>query len=123
MNHFAHIESKFKDLVNSDFMCFEEVSSKKNIMGVYTIYDDKDLLIYVGSTNKFHVRFGIDIKYESTHTLMRKFLTSGRFRDRLEASKFLKDACRIKIEICDSKREAEALESMAIYIMNPIYNK
>lgn len=120
---FNHIHNKFQNLVHSEFLDFEAVALMKNVMGVYAIYDNDLDLVYLGSTNKFHVRFGTDLKYESTHTLMRKLLKVEKFKNRIEAAEFLINKCKIKIERCDSKREAEALEGMAIFVLDPAYNK
>ena len=118
---FSHIHEKFQNLIHSKFLDFETVALMKNVMGVYAIYDNNSDLIYLGSTNNFHVRF-TDLKYVSTHTLMRKLLKSQKFKDRIEAAEFLVKKCKVKIEKCDSKREAEALEGMAIFILDPVYN-
>ena len=45
------------------------------------------------------------------------------FSDRYKVVDFLKNKCSIKIEVCETKREAEALEHIAIYILNPPLNK
>ena len=114
---------KYKSLVESDFMSFDEVVLLKNTMGVYVIYNHLKEIIYVGNTNKFNVRFGTDLKHESTHTLVMKFIKFAHFEDRYQVVDYLKTKCAMKIEICDSKREAEALEGIAIYCMNPYFNK
>ena len=118
-----NLNNKFEKLINSNFKNFEEVASLKNIMGVYIIHNEKEEIIYIGKTNKFNVRFGTDLKHETTHTLVRKLIKSGNHIDRFQVKKFLISQCKIKIEICDSNREAEALEHIAIYILEPFYNK
>ena len=72
------INTKFDRLLQSDFLSFDEVASLKNKMGVYLIYEG-DSIIYVGKTNKFNIRFGTDLKHESTHTLVSKLIRSNRF--------------------------------------------
>lgn len=116
------LNEKYRTLIFSDFISFEEVSKMKNIMGVYMIHEG-DKIIYIGKTNKFHVRFGTDLRHETTHTLVRKLIKSGRFEDRKEVKNHFINSCSIKIEICQSDREAEALEHIAIYLLNPLYNK
>jgi hypothetical protein len=120
---FQDISVKFEQLVASDFKRFDQVAGMVNIMGVYAIYDEKLELIYVGNTNKFNIRFGTDLKHESTHTLLKNLIKSGRFLDRKEGVDFLRNQCKVKVEECNSKREAEALVHMAIYILGPRYNK
>lgn len=117
------ISSKFEKLNSSDFISFAQVASLKNVMGVYMIFNEKKELHYIGNTNKFHIRFGTDIKHESTHTLVRKMIKNEMFSDRHKVVDYLKNKCSMKIEVCESKREAEALEHIAIYILNPPLNK
>ena len=117
-----HINSKFEKLIDSDYCSFEKVASLKNVMGVYMIYDENKQLLYIGNTNKFHIRFGTDLKHETTHTLVRKLISKGLYNDRYEVVNFLKNQCYVRIAKCDSKREAEALEHLAIYILDPPYN-
>ncbi len=114
--------SKFDNLRDSQFRSFDEVSMLKNKMGVYLIYEE-DTLVYVGKTNKFHIRFGTDLKHETTHTLVKKLIKSGRFEDRYKVVSYFKTACKIKIEFCETNREAEALEALTIYLLNPAFNK
>ncbi len=71
----------------------------------------------------FNVRFGTDLKYESTHTFMKKLLKIGKFKDRKEAVEYLTGHCKFKIKVCGFISEAEALEAMTIYLLNPKYNK
>lgn len=117
------LNAKFNKLINSNLKSFGEVATLKNIMGVYLIFNEKDEIIYIGKTNKFNVRFGTDLKHETTHTLVRKMINSNYLTDRFEVKDYLMNKCKIRIEICDSNREAEALEHIAIYILNPFYNK
>lgn len=116
------LNEKFNKLCCSDFYSFEEVSKMRNIMGVYVIYEGATI-IYIGKTNKFHIRFGTDLRHESTHTLVRKLIKSERFKDRIEVKNHFIKSCKIKIEICETNRQAEALEHIAIHILNPFYNK
>jgi excinuclease UvrABC nuclease subunit len=118
----AVLANKFEALVSSPFLTFDEVSGLKNKMGVYMIYEE-NRLIYVGKTNKFHIRFGTDLKHETTHTLVRKLIKKGTHLDRYEVTNFLKTKCRIRIEFCDTNRGAEALEAIAIFILNPELNR
>ena len=115
--HIEKIKKMFSGLVSSDFASFKEVSAKKNITGVYIIYSPMEEVLYIGSTNKFNIRFGTDLKHESTHTLMRKLLKQEIFRDRKIALKYLSTQCKFRILTCDDKREAEALEHFTIYLM------
>ena len=117
------LSSTFERLNASEFISFDQVASLKNVMGVYMIYNESKELLYIGNTNKFHIRFGTDLKHESTHTLVRKMIKKEMFSDRHKVVDFLKNKCSIKIEVCETKREAEALEHIAIYILNPLLNK
>jgi len=117
------LDSKFKQLMNSDFISFQTVAAHKNVTGVYVIYNHKSEILYIGSTNKFNIRFGTDLKHESTHTLVRKLIQTKDFKDRHQVLEFLKNKCKIKIKQCINKREAEALEHIAIYILKPVFNK
>ena len=117
------LAKKFDKLIASDFFSFAQVASLKNVMGVYMIYNENKELVYIGNTNKFHVRFGTDLKHESTHTLVRKMINNKMFSNRHEVVDFLMNKCTMKISVCESKREAEALEHIAIYILNPPLNK
>jgi excinuclease UvrABC nuclease subunit len=114
---------KFQRLIQSDFFSFQSVAALKNTLGVYIIYNENNEIIYIGSTNKFRVRFGTDLKHDSTHTLVRKLLKSDNFTSRKEVVDYLQNQCTMKIEVCETKREAEALEYIAIFILNPILNK
>jgi len=117
------ISDKLIELVNSNTLTFQQVKSHKNVMGVYLIYNQLDQLMYVGSSNKFHIRFGTDLRHESTHTLMRKLLKLEIHIDRLTAQDHFSVHYKYKINICQDKREAEALEHLAIWILQPIFNK
>jgi hypothetical protein len=116
------LSNKFDKLVSSSFLAFDEVAALKNQMGVYVIFEG-ELILYVGKTNKFHVRFGANLKNENTHTFVRKIIKSGRFKDRHEVVQFLRNECKIKIGVCNSNREAEALEGIAILVLDPVLNK
>lgn len=118
----ALLSQKFENLFLSNLLEFGQVASMKNKMGVYVIYQGEQIL-YIGKTNKFHVRFGTDLKHESTHTLVRKLIKNGEHKDRHEVVQFLKNLCKYRIELCNSNREAEALEGIAIYILKPALNK
>lgn len=123
MQSINNLIDKYFLIISSDYKTFEEVASLKNMMGVYMIYNQKNELIYVGKTNKFHIRFGTDLKHESTHTLVKKLIKDERFSTREIARNFLQKECTYKIEFCTSNREAEALEAICIYLLNPLYNK
>lgn len=123
VKEFELLLQKFKRLVESDFVGFEDVSKLKNITGVYMIYNENSEIIYIGHTNKFHVRFGTDLMHESTHTLVRKLIRIGWFENRQKVKNYLKNKCRMRIEQCLNKREAEALEHIAILILSPVFNK
>jgi len=117
------LSNKFENLTKSEFISFDQVAALKNVMGVYMIYDNRKKLLYIGNTNKFHIRFGTDLKHESTHTLVRKMIKTEMFTDSHNVVDYLKNKCSMRIEICESKRQAEALEHMAIYFLNPLLNK
>lgn len=119
----TELSKKLGKLNESDFISFAQVAALKNVMGVYMIFNENKELLYIGNTNKFNIRFGTDLKHESTHTLVRKMLKNELFNNRHEVVDYLKTKCIIKIEICESKRQAEALEHIAIYIFNPPFNK
>lgn len=121
--HIDLLNNKYSSLIQSSFISFSEIALMKNIMGVYIVYSPEEKIIYIGSTNKFNVRFGTDLKYESTHTLMKKMLKNNAFSDRNTAQKYFINDCKFKIEVCETKREAEALEHFAIWKLNPEYNK
>lgn len=117
------IGQKYDKLINSRLLDFDEVALKRNVMGVYIIYETlSSEIIYIGNTNKFHVRFGTDLKHETTHTLVKKLIKTGKFKDRIEVKNYLQKKCKVRIEECQFKREAEALEHIAIFILNPKYN-
>ena len=118
-----HIKQKYDNLLQSELKDFQSIASLKNIMGVYIIYGKDSEVLYIGSTNKFHIRFGTDLKHETTHTFVRKSIKNGDFKDRHEVVSFLKMLCTFRIEPCETKREAEALEHIAIYSLNPKFNK
>jgi hypothetical protein len=116
------LSEKYDRLMGSPFLSFTEVAALKNKMGVYVIYEDNHI-IYIGKTNKFHIRFGTDLKHESTHTLFKKLIKIEKCKDRLDVVNFLNTKCRYRIEFCDENREAEALEAIAIHILNPQLNR
>lgn len=122
-NQIISITNKLAELTNSKILNFQQVKVHKNVMGVYLIYDKSDQLMYVGSTNKFHVRFGTDLRHESTHTLMKKLIRLEIHIDRLTAQDHFSNHYKYRISICNDKREAEALEHLAIWILQPLYNK
>ena len=96
MEHNLILNQKFNSLINNNFLCFNEVVQKKNIMGVYIAYSEKKEILYIGSTNKFNIRFGTDLKHETTHTLMNKLLKSNTFTERKLAKDYLIDVCKFK---------------------------
>ena len=118
-----YLNDKYERLIASDLIAFERVVAQQKVIGVYMIYNPRQELIYIGHTNNFHVRFGTDLKHESTHTIIRKLIKTGGFEDARQVVEFLKTQCKYQIEKCDSKREAEALEHIAIYILNPLLNQ
>jgi hypothetical protein len=121
--HLDILSKKYSALMESDLISFADIAAKKNVMGVYIVYSAENEIIYIGSTNKFHVRFGTDLKHETTHTLTRKLLKHEVFPDRKTAVEYLKNKCRFRVEQCETKREAEAVEHFAIWVLNPKYNK
>jgi len=77
---------KYKELIKNELISFEKVKSLKNVDGVYLIYSINGELIYVGSANNFHIRFGTDLRHEATHTLMKKLLRLKVHIDRKTAA-------------------------------------
>jgi hypothetical protein len=122
-NYITQLKQEYVGLINSEFTAFNNIAAMKNVMGVYIIYSMNGDVLYVGSTNKFHIRFGTDLKHESTHTLMKKWIRQGLFADRFLARDHLCNQCKYKIAVCNTKREAEALEHFAIWVLDPIYKK
>jgi hypothetical protein len=120
--HIEHLNESYRELLSSAFISYEVVKSFKNIMGVYIIYTIDNEILYIGSTNKFHVRFGVDLKHESTHTLIKKLIKAGVHSDRFIAVDHLKKHYKYRIQECSNKREAEALEHFAIWSLNPRHN-
>ncbi|VVB82725.1 Uncharacterised protein [uncultured archaeon] len=118
---FEKLKRKFENLIKKDLLSFEEVNNKEKVIGVYFIYsEDKEKPIYIGSTNNFHVRFGTDLKHKSTHTFHKKLLNEGYSKE--EVKDFLINQYKYRIEECDNKIEAEALEHIAILFFSPEYN-
>jgi excinuclease UvrABC nuclease subunit len=109
-------------MLSSEFIAFEAVVAKKNVTGVYIIYNADEEVIYIGHTNKFNIRFGTDLKHETNHTLVSKLIKRGVFSNRKEVVEFLRNDCKYRIEECVDKREAAALEHLAIYVFSPEYN-
>jgi len=119
--YFENIKKKFERIIKSDLLSFESVNKKKKVIGVYFIYsEDKEKPIYIGKTNNFHVRFGTDLKYESTHTLHKKLLNKGLSKE--EIRELLINRWSYRVEECEDEMEAEALEHFAIFIFKPKYN-
>jgi hypothetical protein len=112
----------FNKLQESDLLSFIEVKEMKKITGVYIVYSKENELMYIGSTNNFNVRFGTDLRHESTHTLIKKLLKAEIHSDRSVAADYFKNHYKYKVHICETKREAEALEHLAIWILDPKYN-
>jgi len=119
----SHLQTAFEKLIKSPLVPFIDVKSLKKVTGVYMIYAADQTLLYIGSTNNFHVRFGTDLRHESTHTLLRKLINDGTHIDRTTANLNFRQHYNYRIQICVNKREAEALEHMAIWLLNPKYNK
>lgn len=119
---FDHLKQLFNSLQSKDFVTFHEVKTHKKITGVYIVYSDKEELLYIGSTNNFHVRFGTDLRHESTHTLIKKLIKHGIHLDRLVARDYFANRYKYKFIVCKGKREAEALEHLAIWMLDPLYN-
>lgn len=117
------LSNKFEELQANRFLTFNQVAALKNQIGVYLIFNEHREIIYIGNTNKFHIRFGTDLKHESTHTLVRKMIKNGMFNNRYEVVDYFDKKCSFKIQTCESKRESEALEHIAIFILNPLLNK
>lgn len=123
MDYKQYLEELWKDfeeLLRSPFMTFEEVKNLKKTTGVYFVCFFEEI-IYIGSTNKFDVRFGTDLLHKSTHTLHRKLLNEGKTTQQIKD--FLKNICQYKIKMSKDKLIAEALEHLAIWVIKPRYNK
>jgi predicted GIY-YIG superfamily endonuclease len=118
-----HLNNKFEKLLESELISYQDVCLLENIVGVYIIYNHKSEIIYIGSTINFTTRFNKDLKHKSTHTLVRKLIKSKEFVNSLQVLEYLKTQCKMKNGQCITKREAEALEHIAIYILNPTYNR
>ena len=116
------LKEKLEKIVNSDFLSFEDIAKKEKIMAVYFVFKKRggEKPIYIGSTNNLHVRFGTDMKYQSTHTLYKKLLDEGHLPENIRD--FLIRKCRYKIAECADKTEAGALEHFAIWAFQPEYN-
>ncbi len=123
VNHFDLLNELYSQLLNSKWISFEEVKEKKKVIGVYIIYSKAEEILYIGSTNNFNVRFGTDLCYESTHTLLRKLLKTEVHPNKVVAIDHFKNHYKYKIQMCASKREAEALEHLAIWALTPRFNK
>jgi len=109
----------FNELQKNDLKTFEEVKEMRKIMGVYLIYSHKGEILYIGSTNNFFVSFGTDLKYASTHTLINKLIKASMHETAAEVRDYFTNHYKYKVYVCDNKREAEALEHLAIWILNP----
>jgi|GEM_PF-1076445 len=112
----------FEQLKKGELVTFSDVKAMKKVMGVYIVFSEKNEMLYIGSTNNFNVRFGTDLRHESTHTLIKKLIKAEIHLDRVEAAFYFTNHYKYKIHICESKREAEALEHLAIWLLNPKYN-
>ena len=110
------------NLIDGDFISYQNIVELKKIIGVYIVYNPNTEYLYIGSTKNFNVRFGTDLTHESTHTLIRKLIKNEGFSNRTEAIHYLRNNCKFKIEKCATKREAETLEHIAIYLLNPKLN-
>ena len=121
-NKIELLKEKYSKLVNSNFKSWKEIKDLDKTCGVYLIYDDSKKIIYVGSTGNFKIRFGTDFRHSSTHTLNRKLKKEYDFTD-IDAFKFISERCLFRIIECDTKREAEAVEHFAIWVLNPSFNK
>jgi len=113
------LEKDFENLINSPFKTWKEVKELGKTIGIYLTYFNNKI-IYIGSTNKFSVRFGVNLTHKTTHTLHNKLL---REMNKEEVIDFLKNKCKYKIIKCEDKLKAEALEHFAIWIIKPKYNK
>ncbi|MBW8050731.1 MAG: hypothetical protein FVQ77_10445 [Cytophagales bacterium] len=70
--HLDILSKKYSDLTESDLISFNDIAAKKNVRGVYIVYSPEKEIIYIGSTNKFHVRFGTDLKHETQRTQLQR---------------------------------------------------
>jgi len=122
-NKIELLKEKFSELVNSDFKSWKEVKNLDKICGVYSIYDDTKKIIYIGSTGNLKVRLGTDLRHYSTHILIRKLKKDRNFTDDKDAFNFISERCLFHVIRCDNKREAEAVEHFAIWILDPPLNK
>jgi len=112
----------FHHLQKSNYVTFDAVKKLKKIMGVYLIFTEENELLYIGNTNNFNVRFGTDLRHEKTHTLIKKMLKAKVHADRKSAREYFTYRYKYKIYVCENKIEAEALEHVAIWILEPKYN-
>lgn len=113
------LRNDFEQLLGSEMINWEEGQKLGKITGVYMIFNGEDL-IYIGSTNKFSVRFK-DFLHHSTHTVHRKLV--DEFEDKEQINNFLKNECKYKVKVCENRRYADSLEHFAIDVLNPRLNK
>jgi len=114
---------KFDRLIAGPFLSFGEVAALKDQTGVYLVCQEEDTPLCIGKTNKFHVRFGTDLKHGSTRTSVRKRVAAKPLIDCGGVVHFLATACKIRVEPRETGREAEALEAVAIFLLDPAFNR
>lgn len=117
-----YLNNKFDNLIGSEFVTYENACELRGVKGVYIIYNHTGEVMYIGSGSNLAKRLGENLKNKASHTLSKKLISSGRFNNTSEVIEYIKNQCKIRIETCESKREYEALEHIAIYILNPVYN-
>jgi hypothetical protein len=116
------ITEAYETLIKSKHVDFEYIAGLDKGTGVYMIFDEYNDLIYIGSSINVKKRFQ-DLRYENMHTLVRKMIKSEKYNSSNLVHDFLTNKCKYKFLKCDTVREAEAVEHLAIYCLEPKINK
>ena len=117
------LQRDYEELISSDQLNWKDVRLLGNLVGVYAIFLNGKC-IYVGHTNKFHVRMN-DLLDKSTHTLHRKLLKEHSLK---QVQDIIKSKCKYRVKKYLGNNEAtnlaqaECLEHFAIEILEPPYN-
>ena len=105
------LKEDYETLIKSPLLKWEGVKELK-VIGVYLVYFENEV-IYVGSTNNFNVRFGIDLKHISTHTLYKK-----RFREYLQNEELfdkIKKIRKTNVEIIKENLTKEEFQKLYLF--------
>jgi len=116
----TYIKGLVNNMTNSDLVPFDEAKNISKEPCVYMIYS-KSKLLYIGSTKNIYKRFSYQlikgVKHSFANKLLKENIDRNKLKERIE-NKF-----RYKINVCQNIREAEALEHLLIYLLNPKHNK